>query len=189
MAGRDRRALRVGAGLVVVAFIVLRGGPLVVREVRAAEGRLTAAHARLGATQHESAALPGLEDSARAVRAALVGIAPALLEGGTPAGAAGALSLRLTAMADRSGVRLERTTALEDSARVGRLARVRARAEVESDSRGIVALLSGIERDPAALRVVDLKVTALDPLSGDERAELLRAELTLTGWYAAGDDE
>ena len=189
MTGRDRRALRVGGGIIVAAFLVLRGGPHLVKEVRAAEAQLAAAQVRLGVMQHEAGALPGLEDSAHAVRAALVALAPTLLEGGTPAGAAGALSLRLTALADRSRVRLEGITALDDSARVGRLARVRVRVALESDSRGIVAMLSGIERDPAALRVMDLRVTAPDPLSGDDHAERLRAELTLTGWYAAGGEE
>ena len=115
----------------------------------------------------------------------MVGLAPKLLSGDTPVEALADLSSRLTLAASRNQVKLERTDQLTDSMAAGRLRRVRVRTALESDIRGVMGFLRAIELGDAVLSIEEARIVAADPSSGEQVPEILRVEVTVTGWFLA----
>ena len=84
--------------------------------------------------------------------------------------------------------KLERVDPVADSGVAGRLHRATLRAAFECDIRGLVGILQTLAFGRAALAVRELRVTAVDAGSADKSPEVLRVELTVTGWYLVGRD-
>ena len=183
MTARDRRALLIGGGVVLAAFLVLRVLPWTVRSALAAEMGLRQRAALLARAHADLAEAGGLRDSAVALGQALVGLAPKILSGNSPAEAVADLSGRVNLAASRNQAKLERVDPLTDSAVAGRLHRVKLRAAFECDIRGLVGTLQALTFGKAALAVRELRVTAVDAGSPEKNPELLRVELTVTGWF------
>src|SRR5213083_1488910 len=89
---RDRRALTLGGALVLVGFFLLRVCPWAVRSAVAAEQGLRERSAVLARARADLADWSLLRDSAEAVTRAVVGLAPKLLSGDSPAQALADLS-------------------------------------------------------------------------------------------------
>lgn len=183
MTARDRRALRLGGIAVGVAIVTLRLVPWGVRATLAAQRDLTGREELLARTRADLLDEQALSDSVARVSRAVVGLAPRLLSGGTAAEAGADLSGRVNLASTRHRVKLDRADLLADSSAAGRLGRVAVRATLESDVRGLADFLKALAADPAVLVPDDLHVTANDPGSGDGQAEVLRVEVTVTGWY------
>ena len=126
-----------------------------------------------------------MEAGAGVLTRAVVGLAPKLLSGDTPVEALADLSGRLTLAASRNQAKLERTDQLTDSLVAGRLRRVRVRTALESDIRGVMGFLRAIELGDAVLSIEDVRIVAADPNSGEQVPEILRVEVTVTGWFLA----
>ncbi len=189
MTERDRRALVFGGATVLGAVLVLRVLPWSIRRVLAVEAELRDRAALLARARAELAGASELRDSAAALGQALVALAPKLLSGTSPAEAAADLSGRLNLAASRSQAKLERVDQVADSGAAGRLRRVRLRATLESDVRGVTGVLRAVEFNEAALAVIELRVVATDPTAADRVPEVLRLEITVTGWFLARRDE
>lgn len=186
MIERDRRALLRGGIAVVVGVLLLRVLSWSVSLALAARAQLEERATLLARSREDLVELGSLQDSAAAIAHALVGLAPKLLSGGTTAEAAADLSGRLNLVASLARATLERVDPLPDSAVAGRLSRLRVRATLRTDIRGITSVLQGLESNQATLAVTDFQIVVLDPASADQGPEVLEFEVTVTGWYLRG---
>lgn len=189
MTPRDRRALLLGLVVLLGAWLGLRGVPRLAGRWIEVRHRLEARTELLAETRAALASLPRMEDSARALTAAIRGLAPRILTAGNAPLALGDLSGRLRLLAARHQVRLLAVAPLADSSAAGRLHRVRAAITLESDFRGLADFLAAIADDPVVLVAEQLGVTAADPWADAGQPERLQAELRVSAWYLAGEDE
>lgn len=183
MTARDRRALIIGAVAIGTAVLVLRVLPWGLRRASSGYALLRERAALLARTRDEMASLPMLRDSAAVLSQALVGLAPQLLSGSTAAEASADLSGRMNLAAARAPAKVERLDPLPDSAEEGRLGRIRVRAAFEGDVRGLVALLQALDRGDEVLKLDELHVEAPRALTAERGPEILKIEITVSGWY------
>ncbi len=182
MNARDRRALRVGAAMVLGAWLVLRLVPAAVRAEQVLSERVARQATTVARLKADLAALPVLEDSAAAVSRSLAQLAPRLVTGSTRAEGEAELAVLLRSLAESLGARVERVVPAPDSTPVGALTRVTLRVEAETDTRGVARLLGSIASQPTVLDITSLRVLALDPGSAATAPERLRMELGVSGW-------
>lgn len=188
MTERDRRALMLGGGVVLVALL-LRVLPWTVRSALAAEAGLRERAALLARARADLADAAVLRDSAAQLGQALVGLAPKILSGNTVADAVSDLSGRVNLAASGHQAKLERMDPVADSTVAGRLHRATLRAAFECDVRGLAGVLQALEFGKTALSVRELRVTAIDASSLNKNPEVLRVELTVTGWFLISGEE
>ncbi len=146
MTERDRRALLLGGASVLGAVLLLRVVPSALRWVLASERALAQ---RIQMLEHERADLAqagALGDSAAQLTRALAGLAPKLLVGDTRAEAGADFASRLSLVAARHQVKIERVDQLADSAAAGRLRRTGVRIALESDVRYRRTAAGALER-------------------------------------------
>jgi hypothetical protein len=172
-----------GGAIVLGGVVCLRLLPWAVRSVVAAGQELRERAALLARARADLDDVPLLRDSATVLTRAIVGLAPKLLSGDTPTEALADLSGRVNLAASLNQAKLERTDQLSDSAVAGRLRRVRMRAAVQSDIRGVTGFLRTIELGDAVLTVEELRIVASDPTSSEQAPEALRLEATVAGWF------
>ena len=185
MTGRERKVLAIGGAIVVTALLLFKVGPGAAKAWAAARDRLEADAEHLVRLRATVEAVDVLADSAAAVRAAFVALAPRILSGGTGPEALASLTGHLNAAADRSNARLEGTEPMADSTAAGPVRRVTVRASYESDMRGTAAILSSLDDAPVALLVSSMRIEARDPASPDASPEILKSQLVVSGWYLA----
>ncbi len=183
MTARDRRALILGGVVVAAAVLSLRAVPWGVRRAAGSYVELRERAGLLARTREEMTSLPTLRDSAAMLSQALVALAPQLLSGSTAAEAGSDLSGRMNLAAARAPARVERLDPMPDSTSNGRLGRVRVRASLETDVRGLVALICAIDAGDEVLRLEELHVEASDPAAVNRGPEILKVEVTVSGWY------
>ncbi len=188
MTARDRRALILGGVVVAAAVLSLRAVPWGVRRAAGSYVVLRERAGLLARTREEMASLPTLRDSAATLSQALVALAPQVLSGSTAAEAGSALSGRMNLAAARAPARVERLDPMPDSTGNGRLGRVRVRAALETDVRGLVALIRAIDAGDEVLRLEELHVEAPDPAAVNRGPEILKVEVTVSGWYVKPRD-
>jgi hypothetical protein len=175
--------LIVGGLVIGTAVLALRVVPLGVRHTLAARMELRDRAMLLGRTRGEMALLPALRDSAAVLSQALVALASQVLSGSTATEAAADLSGRLNLAASRAPARVERLSPLPDSSSDGRLGRVRVQIALETDVRGLAAVLRAIGAAEEVLKLELLRVEAPQPAPVIRGPEILKVELTVTGWY------
>ena len=183
MTPRDRRALLVGGIAVVAAVLGLRVLPWAVRRVTTAHAVLRERATLLARTRDEMATLPELRDSAAVLSQALVALAPQVLSGSTAAEAGADLSGRMNLAASRAPAKVERIDPLPDSSGDERLGRVRVHAALETDVRGLIALIRAIDTGDEVLKLDELRVEAPEPGTVQRGPEILKVEITVSGWY------
>ena len=183
MTARDRRALLVGGIAIAIAVLGLRVLPWGVRRATDARTVLRERATLLARTREEMASLPQLRDSAAVLSQALVALAPQVLSGSTSAEAGADLSGRMNLAASRAPARVERIDPLPDSSGDGRLGRVRVHATLETDVRGLVALLRAVDAGEEVLKLDELRVQAPEPGTLQRGPEILKVEITVSGWY------
>jgi hypothetical protein len=188
MTRRERLVIGSGAGLLVLALLVLRLAPALIEAGRALGQRRQARLALLAETRAMVGQLPMLEDSARHLTRALAGLAPSILSGHTAAEATADLSSRLSLLANRSGCRIESLRGLPDSASAGSLKRVSLQLGIETDAAGLVDLLGAVGRHSVVLVPERASISTGGGFNGDHEAERLRIELTVSGWFLARDE-
>jgi len=180
---RDRRALVIGGLVIGGAVLTLRVFPTVLRRTVEARALLREHATLLARTRDEMASLPRLRDSAAVLSQALIAVAPQLLSGSTEAEAGADLSGRMNLIASRAPAKLERLDPLRDSLGDGRLGRVRVHAALETDVRGLVAMLKAIDAGDEVLHLDELHVEAPQPSGLERGPEILKVEVTVSGWY------
>jgi type II secretion system (T2SS) protein M len=180
---RDRRALIIGGGVVLAAVVLLRVLPATLRNVSDARALLRERAALLARSRDETGSLLKLRDSATVLSQALVALAPYLLSGSIEAEAAADIAGRVNIIASRAPAKVERLDPIRDSSSVGRLARVRLHAALETDVRGLVAVLKAIDSGDEVLLLEELHVEAPQAGSVERGPEILKVEVTVSGWY------
>jgi len=183
MTSRDRRALIMGGIAIGGAILGLRVLPWAMRRVADAHAVLRERATLLARTREEMASLPRLRDSAAVLSQALVALAPQVLSGATPAEASADLSGRMNLAASRAQAKVERLDPLPDSSGEGQLGRVRVHAALETDVRGLIALIRAIDGGDEVLKLDELHVEAPDPGAVQRGPEILKVEITVSGWY------
>ena len=183
MTPRDRRALLVGGIAIAGAVLGLRVLPWAVRRVSAAHAVLRERATLLARTRDEMASLPKLRDSATVLSQALLALAPQVLSGSTPAEAGADLSGRMNLAASCAPAKVARLDPLPDSSGVGRLGRVRVHAALETDVRGLIALIRAIDGGDEVLKLDELHVESPEPGTVQRGPEILKVEITVSGWY------
>jgi len=183
MTPRDRRALVLGGIAIAGAILGLRVLPWVVRRVTETHAVLRERATLLARTREEMASLPRLRDSAAVLSQALVALAPQGLSGSTSAEAGADLSGRMNLATSRAPAKVERLDPLPDSSGEGRLGRVRVHAALETDVRGLIALIRAIDTGNEVLKLDELRVEAREPGTVLRGPEILKVELTVSGWY------
>jgi type II secretory pathway component PulM len=183
MTPRDRRALLIGGIAIGAAVLGLRVLPSAARRLTAAHAVLRERTALLARTRDEMASFPRLRDSAAVLSQALVALAPQVLSGSTPAEAGADLSGRMNLAASRAPAKVERLDPLPDSTGDGRLGRVRVHAALETDVRGLIALIRAIDGGDEVLKLDELRVEAPEPGTVQRGPEILKVEITVSGWY------
>ncbi len=181
VSARDRRMLVGGAIACLTLALGARGVPALVRWRR--DARANAAELRDEATRAcASVAHAGATRDSLARRTAdYRSLTPHWLEGETTAGGGGSLASLVSAAATASNVRLGSVQIHADTGTASALTRVRVRADVTGDIGGIAALLGALETSPTMLLVRELSIAQPEPAAGDDRAEVLRAELVVDG--------
>lgn len=183
MTPRDRRALLIGGVVAAAAVLGLRVLPWGVKRTTAAHALLSERALLLARTRGELASLPQLRDSAAILTRALVALAPHVLSGSTPAEAGADLSGRMNLATSRAPARVDRVDPLPDSIGAGRLGRARVHAVFETDVRGLIAFLRAIDAGDEVLTLDELHIEAPEPGAPDRGPELLKVEVTISGWY------
>jgi len=172
-----------GGIAIAVAVLGLRVLPWAVRLVTEAHAVLRERATLLARTREETASLPTLRDSAAVLSQALVALAPQVLSGSSPAEAGADLSGRMNLAASRAPAKVERLDPLPDSSGDGRLGRVRVHAALETDVRGLIALIRAIDAGDEVLKLDELRVEAREPGTVERGPEILKVEITVSGWY------
>jgi hypothetical protein len=179
-AGRERRTLAAGALAVAVMLGLGRGVPAWRAWKNAAAARATLQTERAADAEASMRGLRARIDTVEARQRRLGGLAPALLDGTTPAASGASLSAILSGAAARAGVRLNSVQLLPDSAAEGRtFLRVALRADATGDVAGVARMLSLLEGGPELLAIRELAITQPDPAG--QGPEQLHAELTVEG--------
>lgn len=120
-------------------------------------------------------------DSLRARNARYLALAPALLDGDTPAAAAATLAGLVSGAASGAQVRMGAIQLRIDTTARGAFVRVGVRADATGDVEGITGMLATLERGPEVLVFRELAITQPEPGAGDDRPEALRVELVVEG--------
>jgi hypothetical protein len=185
----DRHALVLGGAVVVAAVLLLRVLPWGVRGAKHALGDLRERAGLLAHTRADLAAGRELRDSAAGLSQALIGLAPRLLVGSSAAEAGADLAGRVNLAAARNQAKVEWLDPVANGAAAGRLRRARLHAALETDVRGLAAFLNAVETGEAVLTVENLRVVAPDPASVGRGPEILKVEVTVSGWYLGDADQ
>lgn len=193
MSGRDRRALSLGALVIVGTFAVVRGTPALqewsaMSVASAQEVVAEAERARKGAM-----GAAALADTMRARSERFVALAPALLDGKSAAIAGATLASIVSGAAATSdaklgSVQLRADTAASDSSTAGPRAftRVAVRASLTADVRGLSRFLLALERGLTLLSIDELSVTQPEPAADGTRPEMLQVEIVVAGMALTG---
>src|SRR5437016_4319470 len=173
----------IGAGVAFGAVLLLRVLPWGVRRVLGAEAGLRERATLLARARADLVDASVLRDSAGQLGQALVGLAPKILSGNSPAEAMADLSGRVNLAVSGHQGKLERVDPVPDSTVAGRLHRVTLRAAFECDVRGLAGVLEALEFGKVVLSLRELRVTAVDAGSPGKMPEVLRVEMTVAGWF------
>lgn len=184
MTPRDRRALRNGILAVGVALGVLRIGPWVAREHGDMRDRVSRKAAAAERLSQELAMVDSIELRMASVQARMAGFPARLLSGGTDAGAAADLTMRLRAILGAEGAAVEVVRPAPDSFRVGTLARVSLDIQSLTDTPGLTGVMAHLARDSTTIVLRQLRIMALNP-GPAATVESLRVNVLVAGWYLA----
>ena len=184
---RDRRAIVIGAAVVLGTLLVTRLLPWSIRSIgmlreRAVERQETATRAR-----RLLEAAPALRDSVGRAAGEIIALAPRLTEGNSPAEAQASLSSLVSLVANRQNLKLVRLDPLPDST-MGPFGRAAVQAQLEGDQRGLSGFLAAVEVGDPLLTVASLGVMAPEPVGRLNAPEVLRIEARIEGLYLRRDE-
>jgi hypothetical protein len=191
MRQRDRRALGLGAALIVPLIVGARGLPAASAWQSAYVERARERIAARDRGEEATRVLPTLRAALAEQRSRLARSGAALADGGPPAAAAATLGSLVDQIANDAGIRV---VSLELHAETGAhadLVPLGVRLIAVSDIAGLMALVRAVDGARVPLAIRELDVTAADPASADDRAEVLRLDLVITSLArreAAGHD-
>jgi hypothetical protein len=181
---RDRRALAVGAIVIVAALILARGVPALFSWTAERQSSAAELTTELRALRNALATQRERRAQLAAGAASLARLEAGLLAGATPVSAAAALAQLVGRAADSAGIHVRSTQVRGDTARTGAVfTTVSVRIDATADVRGLTSLLARLERGPALMVISALSVTQLEP---ESEMEALQVELTVEGLSRPG---
>jgi hypothetical protein len=180
---RDRRALMMGGVVTLAGLLAFRAIPWGARQVTGLQQDLESRRMLLAQARAELAAPGVLEDSALALRKGIEALAPRILAGSSEAEALASLSGQLTHLATAHQSKVLQFEGQPDSTTAGGLRRVTAKAAIEGDIRGITALLAELSTESIVVVPTALAINVVDPAPTGRSPEVLRLEITVTGWH------
>jgi hypothetical protein len=178
---RDRRAAITGIALILGLVAMFRGVPLAVGALRNLEGGASDAQRSLRRSRDVIAEEADMRAAFAVSARRLLASAPLLLTGHSSADAASALSSLVGGIAARDRIRIGRMESLRDST-AGAFIRIAVRVEAQGDIAGISHWLATMEEGQPLLTLSGLSLSAPDARGAGDRPEVLRAEVTITGW-------
>jgi len=184
LSSRDRRLLTVGLLTCCTLVVAARGVPALLHWTGAARDNATQLGAEAARAQSSVGAARQTRDSLAVREARYTAIKPRLLDGETAAGAGGALASLLSTAAAAANVRLGSVQIRTDTAHADAFLAIRVHADLVGDINGLTTMLAALERGQTLLAVRELSITQPDLAAGDDRAESLRAELTVESLMA-----
>ncbi len=177
--------LQIGASVLLIAVATMRLAPALLRWERGLRARVANQAAVVARQEAAIRLLPTLEDSAVALRRALVALAPRLVSAGSPLEASAELSNTVRGILDGTGASVDRITPVPDSASVGDLHRSSVTAGATMDAIALEAVLRRLATLSVVCEVAQLRVVALDPMSGPAAPERLQVEMLVHAWFLA----
>lgn len=177
VSSRDRRVLMIGVATCLTLVAGTRGVPALVSWTRAARENAAQLRAEVARASSGVASGDATRDSAAARNARYLALAPRLLAGETTAGAGGSLASLVTGAAAEANVRLGSVQIRADTAQGGTFTAVTLRADLTGDISGLTSMLAALERGQTLLAVRELSITQPEPAAGDDRPEVLRADI------------
>ena len=181
IAARDRRAVGLGTGAVLLVLALSRGVPAYAGWRREIDDERQEARNELDRDRMLVARAGAVRESTITRGRRLIAVAPAILRGETVNAAGATLAGLLSGAAAQSGVKLGAVQLRADSLSRGAFTPIGARVDATGDIRGVIQMLSLIESGPTLLRVRSLGITQPDVTSGDDRVEALHVELEVEG--------
>lgn len=176
------RTWRIGLVAVLAVALAVRALPPAARWLSSLRARAAAVGEAAARARRLVDEEPAVRDSLQAALAEVVRLAPLLLEGTTRVEAAASLAAWISTASAQHRLRVRRVESLPDSAG-GPIARIGVRAELEGDVAGLSGFVRAVEHGTPLLSVVEIGVTALDPLSPPSQPEVLRVDVVLSGLF------
>jgi len=186
MTARDRRALGLGAVLVLTAWGGIKGIPGLVLAVRHTEESISQRAELAARASRKLSNLSSLGDSLRVLERAVVSVPSFLLVGEDAETAAVDLMRRVRTEIPTPEAALTSFGAHSMGERSGDLTLAMLSVTVESDFRGLVELVGHLEAD-SALAVESIDISAGPTPDSIRDRELLSATMTVSGWYRASE--
>ena len=181
---RDRRTLALGTIVISGLLIGGRGIPAWRHWEQAAFARADGAAAELARQRAALVNERAMHDSLIARRKRLDALRSTWLDGDTPAGAGAALASAISNASERAQVTIGALDIRVDSSSSATLVPVYVHATATGDVQGIANLLAALESGPVAVAIRGFSLDAADPGAPPNRAEVLRADLTVEGpWH------
>lgn len=184
MSGRDARAITVGAALILVSWLFLRGGPRAWAFVAHREEALTQESALLARERAALAEVDDLTEWVAEAESTSATLHRRLLIGGDAATATFDLYRRLIARLPDSLVSLQSAEPTEDTLRIADLRRAGFRAAMETNLPGLLHVLRAVEND-SVLAVDQLYIETQNPDAASADEERLLARIHVVGWFLA----
>jgi hypothetical protein len=178
---RDRRALVIGACVILIVVVGRNTVPALLTWQRDARAAASRNEEKLGRAMLSLKRAAQVKDSLKSRSARVVALAPALLGGDSPATASATLAGIVSGAAARSNVRIGALQLSADTATRGVFTRVSVHGDATGDIAGITAMLSALEGGPTLLAIRELSITQPEPGAPSDHAEALRVELAVVG--------
>ncbi len=180
---REQRAITIGAIVMLVGWLGLRGAPRLAHHVADLRERTAIATATVQRARAMLAQEPIARESLAVRASRLITWAPRLFGGTTPSEAAAELSSFVAGAATTHRVRIARQDTRPDSS-ASLFLRLTLRLEAEGDAEAISGWIASLEESPRLLDVQAVTISAPDPAASPAQPERLHAELVVTGWGA-----
>lgn len=181
VSARDRRALAIGVGAIVILFAIGKGVPRLLLWERDARSDASDQQEDLDRAVAEISRANVVRDSAKARGARIIALAPALVGGDSPATASATLAGIISGAAARSNVKIGALQLHADTSSRGTFVRVGVRGEATGDIAGISSMLAALEGGPTLLAVRALSITQPETSAPADQMEALRVELNVEG--------
>lgn len=187
---RDRRTLILGVAIVLGLITVFRGIPAWRTWVTANQALAISRTNRLAIVRQSTNRIGETSRYTDSLARLTIGVAPALVDGNSPAQATAALASYLSDVAANAGVQLSGVQLTVDSTKKGaELYRVRVQADGSGDIRGMTTLFHLLEDGNAPLvNVKAFSISQTDPGAPANHAETLHATFELEALAQRADD-
>jgi len=174
---RQRRSLLVSVTVLLSLMVALRGVPLWHRLAREILDGASEASAEVRRAEASIAAEKSIRTSLEQLRPQYQTLAPLILRSVTVSDASAALVECVTDAADQAGVRVVSIQVRDDTTRKRSFAVVALRAQLLGDARGIMEMLTELEKGSVLLGIRELTVMQPDPVGAPNRPETLNVDL------------